>query len=72
MSDRLEELYEDMLAHTAHMMGEYGGLEVAAVMMAQALSIYKTALSEMEYNQMVDNISANRTKVKTFTPNFLQ
>jgi hypothetical protein len=72
MTDRLEELYHEMLSVTAHMVEEYGGMEVAAIMMAQALSIYKTGLSEMDYNQMVDNISASRTKVQKFTPNILQ
>jgi two-component SAPR family response regulator len=72
MTDRLEELYHEMLDITAHMVEEYGGMEVAAIMMAQAMSIYKTGLSEMDYNQMVDSISASRTKVQKFTPNILQ
>jgi hypothetical protein len=72
MRDRLEELYQEMLSVTAHMVEEYGGMEVAAIMMTQALSIYKTSLSEMDYNQMVDNISASRSKVKKFIPSILQ
>jgi hypothetical protein len=72
MSDRLEELYQEMLSVTAHMVEEYGGMEVAAIMMTQALSIYKTSLSEIDYNQMVDNISASRSKVKKFIPSILQ
>jgi len=72
MRDRLEELYQQMLSITAHMVEEYGGMEVAAIMMTQALSIYKTSLSEMDYNQMVDNISASRSKIKKFIPSILQ
>jgi hypothetical protein len=41
-------------------------MEVAAIMMAQALTIYKSAMSEEDYNRMVDNISSSRDKVKTF------
>jgi 5-bromo-4-chloroindolyl phosphate hydrolysis protein len=41
-------------------------MEVAAIMMAQALTIYKSALSEDEYNAIVDNISNSRDKVKRF------
>jgi hypothetical protein len=45
---------------------EHGAMEVAAVMMAQALTIYKSAMSEEDYNHMVDSISASRDQVKTF------
>jgi len=72
MTDRLEELYQEMLNVTSHMVEEYGGMEVAAIMMAQALSIYKTGLDEIDYNKMVDSISASRSKVQKFTPTFLQ
>jgi len=41
-------------------------MEVAAILMAQALSIYRSGLSEEEYNSMVDTISASRGQVKTF------
>jgi hypothetical protein len=72
MSDRLEELYQEMLVITSGMVQEYGGMEVAAIMMAQALSIYRTGLDELDYNAIVDNISASRAKVQKFTPNILQ
>jgi hypothetical protein len=72
MTDKLDELYQRMLAVTSEMVGEYGGMEVAAIMMAQALSIYRTSLDEIDYNQMVDNISANRSKIHKFTPTILQ
>ena len=72
MSNRLETLYEEMLAVTASKVQEYGGLEVAAIMIAQALSIYKTSLEEIDYNKMVDSISANRSQVHKFTPTILQ
>jgi hypothetical protein len=35
-------------------------------MMTQALTIYKSTMSEEDYNRIVDNISASRDKVKTF------
>lgn len=72
MSNNLEDLYEKMLGITALMVEEYGAMEVAAIMMAQSLSIYKTSLDELDYNQMVDSISASRGQVKKFTPTFLQ
>jgi hypothetical protein len=41
-------------------------LEVAATMMAQALSLYKTVLNAEDYDRMVDSISDSRDKVKSF------
>jgi hypothetical protein len=73
MSDiNLEELYSKYLMITDQMVGEYGSMEVAAIMMAISLSIYKSGLDEIDYNAMVDNISSNRSKVKTFNPSILQ
>lgn len=66
MTDNLEKLYKNYLEYTDHMVGVYGPMEVAAVMMAQALSIYRTGLTDEEYHQMVDSISASRNKVHTF------
>ena len=63
---------QQYLEFTDHMCSEHGPLEVAAVMMAQSLTIYKSALGEEEYNLMVDNISNSRNKVKAFTKPILQ
>jgi hypothetical protein len=41
-------------------------------MMTQALSIYRTSLDEIDYNNMVDNISSSRNQVKKFIPDILQ
>ena len=64
--DKLQRLYNNFLEFADHMCTENSPMEVAAIMMAQSLTIYKSALSEDEYNQMVDNISASRSKIKTF------
>jgi len=64
--DKLQRLYNNFLEFADHMCTENSPMEVAAIMMTQSLTIYKSALSEKEYNQMVDNISASRSKIKTF------
>ena len=69
---QLEELYNTHLVFVNELAGEYGAMEVAAIMMTQALSIYKSALSEDEYNNMVDTISNSRDQVKTFQKAVLQ
>ena len=68
----LEKLYSEYLNFNDTKVGEYDILAVASVMMAQALSIYKTVLSENDYNAIVDNMSDNRAKIKKFEGSILQ
>jgi len=68
----LQELYNKQLEFASEMMGKHGPLPVAAIMMTQALSIYRTSLEEIEYHNMVDAISASRDQIKRFTPDILQ
>lgn len=70
--DQLQELYTKNLAFVDNLCGEYGAMEVAAILMTQALTIYKSALSEQDYNNMVDSISNSRDKVKTFDKPVMQ
>jgi hypothetical protein len=70
--DKLQRLYGTFLEFADHMCAENSPMAVAGIMMAQALTIYKSALSEDEYNQIVDNISSSRDKVKTFERSVIQ
>jgi hypothetical protein len=70
--EKLQELYNKQLMFADEMAVEYGVLEIAAIMMTQALSLYRSSLDEEDYNSMVDNISASRNKVHKFEPKFLQ
>jgi hypothetical protein len=70
--DKLQRLYNNFLEFADHMCTENSPMEVAAIMMTQALTIYKSAMSEDEYNQMVDSISESRSKVKTFKRHSIQ
>lgn len=65
-NDKLQRLYNNFLEFADHMCAENGPMEVAGIMMAQALTIYKSAMSEEDYNRIVDSISASRDQVKTF------
>jgi hypothetical protein len=64
--NRTEELYSKYIKFTEIMLEGYDSLEIAGVMTAQALSIYRTVMTEEEYNQMVDSISDSRDLVYTF------
>ena len=54
----VEKLVEKLCVNDGHT-----PLEVAGVMMAQAMRIYKTALREDEFNRMVETILDTRTEV---------
>ena len=73
MDDRnLENVYVEYLKFTDKMAGEYSAMAIAGVMMAQALSIYKTALNADEFDSIVENIVNCKDKVKTFAGPILQ
>jgi hypothetical protein len=73
MDDKITiELYNKYMKFTEKMSEEYDALAIAGIMTAQALSIYRTVMSEDEYNRMVDNISDSRDLVHTFQGHDLQ
>ncbi len=64
MRDTTDEAYRKYEKVTQVMLEDHRPLEVAAVMMTQALSIYKTMLSEEDYDRMVLSIVTNKDKIK--------
>ena len=54
--DPMAEAYMDMLTKLNELVQEYDVLEVASIMLTQALSLYKTALSSEDYDRIVENI----------------
>ena len=61
-----EELYAKYLQFGGIMLEEYDSMEIAAVMITQGLSLYKTVMSEEDYQRMVQSIYDKRNEVKTF------
>ena len=64
--NNLEDLYSRYLQFTGIMLEEYDVMEIAAVMSTQALSLYKTCMSDEDYQRMVETGYNNRNEVKTF------
>ena len=64
--DDLLKLYNEYLQFTDDQLTTYDAMAVAGIMLAQALSIYKTAMNDEDYNNMIDTISDSRDKVKSF------
>lgn len=61
--DKQEELYHKYLAFHDVLLEEYDPMEIAAIMVVQGLSIYKTVLSEEDYQKMVDSIYMQKDDV---------
>ena len=70
--ENLEELYNEILKSTDVLCATNNPLAVAGVMTAIAMSIYKTALPDIEFDMMAESIYNNRDKVKTFQGPLLQ
>ena len=62
----IEDLYAKYLQFTSVMLEEYKDIEIAGVMITQALSLYRTVLAEEDYQRMVKSIYERRNDVKTF------
>lgn len=64
----LKQMYDEVLDNTVKHIDNCNGngLIVAGVMLAQALSIYKTMLTEDGFDDIVENIVASKRHVKKF------
>jgi hypothetical protein len=65
-SHSIEDLYAKYLQFTGIMLEEYKDIEIAGIMITQALSMYKTVLAEEDYQRMVKSIYERRNDVNTF------
>jgi hypothetical protein len=62
----IEDLYAKYLQFTTVMLEEYQDIEIAGIMVTQALSMYRTVLPEEDYQRIVKSIYERRNDVKTF------
>jgi hypothetical protein len=62
----IEDLYAKYLQFTGVMLEDYQDIEIAGIMITQALSMYRTVLLEEDYQRMVQSIYERRNDVKTF------
>ena len=65
----LDNLYQDYwVIHSSMIDKGHSPIEIAAILDAQSMSIYKTVLDDSEYNKMIDSISNSRDKVIELKP----
>ena len=62
----IEDLYAKYLQFTGVMLEDYKDIEIAGVMVTQALGMYRTVLPEEDYQRMVKSIYERRNDVKRF------
>ena len=68
-NDAINELYQEYWSIHAKMIDkEHNPLEIAAILMAQSLSMYKTMLDTDEYYAIIDNMVALRDTVQELSP----
>jgi hypothetical protein len=63
-----EEVYLDVLNCTKDMLESHDAMAVAAAMLSQALSIYKTTLSDEEFEDILTTILSKKDMIKSFAP----
>lgn len=71
--DNLEALYHKFWDMNGKLIAEgFHPLEIAGILVAQALAIYKTVLPEDDFEEMMDRISESREHVKKINMDTLQ
>ena len=64
--NEMTELYKEAIEAADKLCGEHSGLAVAAVLNTISLSLYKTILSDEEYEEMMLTINSNSRLIKPF------
>ena len=64
----IDELYSTVADLAVSLSMDNNALAIAAVLNAVSMSIYKTALSESDYDKMCETIFDLRHEVNTFVP----
>ncbi len=61
-----EVLYGKYLQFTGIMLEDYDAMEIAAIMVTQGLGLYRTCMTEEDYEKIVKSIYDKRNQVRTF------
>ena len=64
----IDQIYSTIADLAVSLSMEHSALKIAAVMNAVGMSIYKTALSESDYDKMCKTIYDLRNDINTFEP----
>lgn len=64
--NREDELYKKYMAFNGVMMEEYQPMEIAAIMVIQGLTFYRSFMTEEDYQKITKSIYDRRDQVQTF------
>lgn len=64
--DQEQELYTKYMAFNNVMLEDYEPIEIAAIMVVQALSLYRTVMNDEDYQKITKSIYDKRNSVHTF------
>jgi preprotein translocase subunit SecF len=64
MKDDLDNLYEKYLLFTDQMAGEHDILAIAAVMMTISMSVYKTVMTDQDYDKILESMFERRSNIQ--------
>jgi|13_taG_2_1085334.scaffolds.fasta_scaffold86221_2 hypothetical protein len=62
----MEELYKEWMQIVDQQLEKNTPLELAAVLVAQGMALYKTVLPEDDYDDMIELIANNKDQIKPF------
>jgi hypothetical protein len=68
--NELEVLYQKFWEFVSKQMYDYDPMAIAGVMSAQAMTIYKTTMSEENFERIAESIYESRTQVKKLNPGY--
>ena len=63
---KLNDCYQELFRKVIELQAKYPNQMIAGNMMAQALRIYKSSLTDEGFNSMVDTISDTRDRIEPF------
>ena len=63
-NDEISKLYSEYLAFSDKQMATYPPLAIASIMISMSLSIYKTVLSEEDFESFLETISVSGKDIK--------
>ena len=70
-NEEFQEVYNEYIELTNDLLADFDVLMVAAVMSTIGLSLYKTALSEEDYNKVVDAMYDLKNDITTIEKGYL-
>lgn len=64
----IQEANQKVLNFVVQLIQAYSPMIVAGVLTSTGLGVYRSCLTDQEYNDMVDAVSASRAEIFNFTP----